>query len=188
MANIKENLLTEGFSGKVGKQMVFHQVRNRTIVTGRAKKSTVLTERMKAQRERFKKASEYAKAQLQEPVAKAEYELLAKQLNLPSAYVAALADFLKSPVIENITAEGYTGQPGATISVSTADNYKVTGVKISILQVDGTVVENGDAVNTPGQVSWTYVTTANNATLPGTKIKAVALDRAGNKATFEIAT
>jgi hypothetical protein len=188
MANIKENLLTEGFSGKVGKQMVFRQVGNRTIVTGRAKKSTVLTERMKAQRVRFKEASRFAKAKMLDPIAKAEYELLAKQLNLPSAYVAAMGDYLKSPVIDKITAEGYAGQPGATITVSTADNFKVTGVKVSILQIDGTVVENGDAVNTPGETSWTYVTTANNATLPGTKIKAEAFDRAGNKTAFEIAT
>jgi hypothetical protein len=186
MAQVKNNQVTKGVSGKFGEDIVFRQFGKRTIFGARPRKATTISERMKAHRERFKKATKYAKAKMSDPAAKAEYEALAKQREIASAFAAAVGDFLKAPEISSLTADGYSGGIGSIVSIEAVDNFKITAITISISQADGTVLETGDATLAPGDTDWKFVTTVNNPTLAGTKVTAKAFDRAGNEAIKEL--
>jgi hypothetical protein len=79
MGSVKENLLTKGFSGRIGDEIVFRQVGGRTQFAKRPRKRTTLTPNQSAHRDAFLKAVYYAKSVLLDPVAKAEYQSLAKE-------------------------------------------------------------------------------------------------------------
>jgi hypothetical protein len=186
MALVKHNQVTKGVSGKFGDDIVFKQLGKRTIFSARPRKATVVSEKMKAHRERFKKATRYAKSSLADPLLKAEYEAIAREREIASAFAAAVGDYLKAPEISSITTDTYTGQVGGIISIEASDALKLTAVKVTISQNDGTVLESGDATLTQGAHEWKYVSTVSNASLAGTKVKAQAFDRPGRETMKEI--
>lgn len=185
MALVKDNILTEGFSGKIGGKIVFRQVGKRTIVAARPRQQSGLTEGQKAHRERFYRAVSYAKSKMLDPVAKEEYAVLAEQYEFPNAFTAAVSDYLKAPSISSIETTAYTGNVGDVVAINVGDNFKIVSMTVTVTQPDGTLIETGQATLASGDAVWKYVATQGNGVLVGTTIKVVATDTPGNETTLE---
>jgi hypothetical protein len=181
MGSVKENLLTKGFSGKIGDEIVFRQVRNRTLFAKRPRKrnNPLPTE----QSERFAKAVLYAKTALADPALRTEYENVAFLGGLNSAYVAALTDYLRKPVISLVYTDQYTGAIGEVIWITAQDDFKITSVEVSLQRPDGSVVETAQAVAEGGR--WKFTSTKVNAVRTGTKVIVKAKDRPGQEVMVE---
>lgn len=185
MAQVKDNIVTEGFSGKIGNKLVFRQLGNRTIATKRPRRSEVVSEQQAAHQQRFRKAAAYARLKMQDPAAKAEYEILARQYELTSAFAAAVGDYLTPPEIDTIDTSKYSGGAGDVILITSPNNQKIASLRVSIVLPGGEVLEEGPAVISPLDASWKYVATVANAIATGIVVKALATDRPGNVVTKE---
>jgi hypothetical protein len=181
MGQVKENLLTKGFSGRIGDEIVFRQVGNRTLFAKRPRKREEITPT--PQTERFAKAVLYAKTVLFDPAVKEEYERMAEQAGFNSAYIAALTDYLKAPEIGLVHTDLYTGAIGSLIWITAVDDFKIKQVTVTLQRADGSVIETGEAISEDGR--WKYAATQLNDVLIGTKVLVLAKDRAGKEATAE---
>jgi hypothetical protein len=94
MASVKKNIVIEGLSGTLKKQVVVKQYATRTVVSAYPDMSHIVpSEAQKSKRNRFKEAVAYAKAMMADQVKKSAY-----QANLPpgkTAYHAAIAHYLE---------------------------------------------------------------------------------------------
>ena len=106
MAIIKNNVILEGSSGMFGKSVVFKQVRGKTVVCNRPAKPTTESNQQKENRDRFRKASAWAKEILTDPAKKAYYQKKAKKLKLPNAYTAAIADYMRCAKVMQVNEYG----------------------------------------------------------------------------------
>lgn len=188
MGLVSENLLTKGFSGRIGDEIVFRQVKTRkgemlTRFAKRPRKRLTVSEGEAEQRSVFKAAATYARTKLLYPEIKADYVLRAKQAGLKSAYVAAITDFLKEPSISEIDASYYQGVVGNVIWIFSLDDFKIQKMTITLQRADGSVIESGDAMLEAGR--WKYIITQANAALAGTKVQALVTDRPGKQAVLE---
>lgn len=185
MAKSKNNIVIAGLSGKVGKQLVFKQVNGRTIVTKFPNYKVSKTPKQEAHHKKFAKATVYAKNALENPTLKKAYAQEAAKRPGVSAYIMAIADYLKAPVIDRIDTSAYTGaHNGEKIAIEVADASKVMTVKVKIVAANNSAIEEGAAALSEGK--WVYTTTAINATLSGSKILVTATDRPNNVVTKEI--
>ena len=186
MGKSNQNYATLGLSGKVGKVFVFRQRAGKTIVAklpSNSKKTP--TTKQKAQHEKFARAAAYAKNALLDPSLKEAYTLEAKKRQDVSAYNMAMTDYLLPPQITNVDHSAYTGDTSdQKIIIEVADAFKVVSVKVKITAANNSTLEEGTATLVKGK--WEYTTTANNATLTGSKITLTATDRPGNTTTKEI--
>jgi hypothetical protein len=82
-----------------------------------------------AQPERFRKAAMYGKLTLADAAARALYEAAAKTRRKPLVSVM-VADFLNSPMVDEVEASGYNGQIGDPIVIRVHDDFGVTGVQV----------------------------------------------------------
>ncbi len=188
MGIVNENLLTKGFSGKIGDEIVFRQVKTRTgevrtRFAKRPRKRELLSPKEIARQSVFKEAATYARTKLLYPDIKADYLARAKQAGLKSAYVAAITDFLKAPSIAQIDTGYYTGVVADVIWVIVLDDFKIQKLTVTLQRPDASVIESGDAVLEEGK--WKYVVTQANAAVAGTKVIALATDRPGKQAKLE---
>ena len=185
MAKSKNNIVIAGLSGKVGKQLVFKQVNGRTIVTKFPNYKVSKTPKQEAHHKKFAKATVYAKNALENPTLKKAYAEEAAKRPGVSAYIMAIADYLKAPVIDRIDTSVYTGvHNGEKIAIEVADASKVMTVKVKIVAANNSAIEEGAAALSEGK--WVYTTTAINATLSGSKVLVTATDRPNNVVTKEI--
>lgn len=183
MGIVKQNLLTKGFSGKIGDEIVFRQIGSATHFAKRPRKREVLTPGQAAHQEVFRAAIYYAKAILLDPAAKAAYETWAQSTNLKSAQIAAVTDYLKQPKIARVHSDSYQGAIGNVIFIVGEDHHKLYKVEVTIKRADGTVVETGEAIRQ--EQDWKYVATQANAAVAGSTIVINAKDRPGKEVTFE---
>ena len=126
----------------------------------------------------------YAKGQMQNPTAKAEYEALLSEDNR-NPYAVAVADFLNAPDINKIDLSNYTGNKGDTIRIQVTDDFMVMSVSVRIENPDGSLVETGNAIQQPNVIDWLCTATAKNTTVAGDKIIVRATDKSGNMHTQE---
>ena len=102
MALVKNNPMVDGISGMVGNSIVFKQVRGKTIMCNRPPKPQTQSAPQKETRDRFRKASEWAKSILLDADQKAYYQKKAHKLKLPNAYTAAIADYMRSAKVTQV--------------------------------------------------------------------------------------
>jgi len=178
MASSKHNVITHGLSGKVGDLVVFRQRHGKTFLGKIPFNTGKPSPDQQAVREKFLKAVSYAKTSLQDPDIKALYVEKAGKGVTP--FNLAIADFFTVPVIADIITNAYTGAVGSKIEVHATDDTKVTEVKVSIVAADGSMIEEGSAMQDTDNGHWFYTATALNASLAGSKITAVAKDLPGN--------
>jgi hypothetical protein len=190
MSKVINNPFLLGLQGMFGNAMVVKMVRGKYQLanrpsTSRNKTSTPDQDAVKA---RFLKATQYAKvhAKLAKDKKPTDYTE-GITANKHSVYLVAMSDFLNPPEIQGIEAPDYSGAIGETIQVSATDDFRVMGVKVTITDGNGARLESGDAVIEDEQTPylWTYKTTVANSAVAGTVIRAVAIDKAKNKTTFE---
>ena len=185
MARIKNNFAMEGMTGKIGNIFVYRHRNGKTIVSKTPNKTAPLSEKQKGQTQRFKLAINYAKSALLDTTLKEYYETEAKKKQNVSAYNVAVADYLTSPIINNIDYSGYTGDvTNQKIIIELDNNTKVIKVSVKIIAKDKSTLEEGEATLLKGK--WQYTTTSVNATIQGTKIIVSATDRPNNTTKKEI--
>lgn len=101
MALVKENAVTKGLSGMLGGQLLFKVVGGRTVVCKAPARPRVQSEKQRVNREKFRRASSWARQQLSNPDRLLYYRTLARQHQLPNAYTAAVAKYMKREEIRN---------------------------------------------------------------------------------------
>ena len=96
MALVKENALIKGLSGLLGRQLLFKVVGGRTVVCKAPARPRVQSEKQRVNREKFRRASAWARQQLSHHDRLEYYRTLARQHQLPNAYTAAVAEHMRS--------------------------------------------------------------------------------------------
>lgn len=178
MARIKNNIITQGLSGKIGKRFVFKNYGDVTVVSAYPDMSHVkLSVRQKKENKRFKDAMEYARKQMADPTAKAEYKSRATGLQKP--HNIAIADFYHPPVIGQIDASISQAGQADRIFVEATDDFKVVKVEVEITGRDEKQKEYGHAMQI-NDVKWLYVIQGVYASSEGLKITVRAWDKPGN--------
>lgn len=179
MAESKNNIITHGLSGKVGDLIVFSQRNGKTIVSRAPRdKTTEDTDNQKAHKRKFQRAILYSKGVMSDQDTKEDYTEKADRSRGITAHNVAVADFLNAPDIDSIDASAYTGNVGDVIKIVALDDFAVKMVIVKIENGDGTLVEEGQAVDNGAE--WIYTATANNADLSGDKITVTATDNPDN--------
>lgn len=179
MVKIKKNIVTKGWSGKLGDDIVFRKKGNQTYVAlSPTKTNREPSEKQKAQNQKFKLAIVFAKAQMADPAKKERYDLLKTEFK--SAFNIAVADFLRPPDITDVDVGAYAGQVGDLIRIAVIDNVEVTEVNVEIRDDQDALIEQGAANLDVTGAQWEYATTVANGSLSGTKILVTAKDYPGN--------
>lgn len=160
MAKQTGDTLLEGFSGKIGSQLVVRKT-NRGLVLGvRPKSEAAETEKQKKWRETFALAVAYASGVQKEPV----YQDMAKKRDL-SGFNVATADFLHPPELSESFLDAYNGKVGDIIKVRAVDDVKVTTVGIIIVDSENAVIEEGSMVqDAKDKTLWSYTATKDATT------------------------
>src|SRR5688500_14459536 len=137
MGKSVNNEYAEGFSGKIGRNMVFRQLKNGEVGMARKprrKKGPAHIKHLEI-RKAFKRAALYAQQVEADPVMKAMYSASAK--GLQSAFNLALRDARVAPKVNNIDISLYEGEIGNTIIIDAEDDFKVARVEVSIHDANG---------------------------------------------------
>jgi hypothetical protein len=169
MAKVIKNVAVQGLSGSIG-DMVFRQMPDGSTRVSRKPDFSrrKFSQGQKEHQSRFQQAAGYARD------AAKMYPIYAELANgtTKNAYNWALSDWFNPPVIHHI--ERVNGK----IRVDARDNVSVTRVRVTIINGEGEVLDEGDA----SQVDrdwWEYASTAEGT------IEAAAWDLAGNKTKME---
>lgn len=186
MAESKENVVTYGLSGLIGKMLVFKKRGDKMIVSSRPKPSNKEpNEAQLAIRERFKLASIYASAAIKDPLIKEAYDSVAT--GNQSAFNRAFRDATLSPsFVDEPATSGYTGTVGDSISAKVIDDFKVIAVKVAIKDAGGVLIEEGDAVMDDNQILWNYTAQVANGNVSGCTVVFTASDLPGNETIKEV--
>jgi hypothetical protein len=180
MAISKNNVLTKGLSGMVGKTVVFRTWNGKTYLSGSPQKPKTQSPIQKENRLRFKMATHYAKNMMKDPLKKEEYKKLAKKMKLPNAYTAAITEYMRRPEIQLVDVSGYSGMEGDEIFVTAnKKGFEVEVVEVIISNEKGNVIEQGKAV-TSGNKNWTYKTTRTCTEFELLSVTIRARERTGN--------
>lgn len=173
MAKSNNNIVTHGLSGRID-ELVFRQRFGQTVVTRNPRVSREPSNAQLSLRSRFRQAAAYAKAAVSDAATKLFYGSKAKEGQ--SAYNVALADFFNTPEIGEIDTSAYNGSTGSRIMVPVTDGGKVVSVKVKIQKSDGTLIEEGAALQQSNGLYWMYYASALNNSLSGSIISVSATD------------
>ncbi len=183
MGKIVNNPVTRGFSGTLGEDLIFRQVKSETRYAQRNTLPRTVTPKMLAVRQKFTDATMGAKGALADPATKDHYEKMAVLQEASSAYAAAVTDFLAEPKIGGIYTGAYYGEIGNNITIIPELFGKVTGVEVALYRADGSLLESGAA--TEVNYAFIYKTQVVNPQVEGTKIVLTAKDRVRKTLTRE---
>jgi hypothetical protein len=166
MAKVRDNPITEGLSGKLGRRYFFRRRRNGATLLCRVPdfSDRVFSQGQLAHQSRFQKAVAYARAAQTHPI----YADLALQ-RLQPAYNIALSDWFHPPVIHAVSRQA------GRIRISATDNVQVATVRITLLDRHGQTLERGEAVYVSDSL-WELELVAPNEA----KVLVEAFDLAGN--------
>jgi hypothetical protein len=161
MARSKNNVLTKGLSGMIGKQIVFRTWNGKTFISVAPKKPKKQSPIQKENRSKFKRATIYAKNMMKDPVKKADYLEIAKKLQLPNAYTAAITDYMRNPQIEAMDFSNYSGKSDEEIKVIVSKKgFEIQEVDVAVIDQNGEVIEEGKAMKLWAD-EWIYKTRNN---------------------------
>ena len=137
MAILITNPIVNGFSGMLGKSLVFKNLRGKTILSTKPRPATAQSAQQRANRSKFREASMWAKATLLiDPEMKAYYQKKAKKMKLPNAYTAAIADYMRSARVQEISK-----REGTVTYLVYKKDFRLRKVDVSIGGSDGTLPE-----------------------------------------------
>jgi hypothetical protein len=172
-----------GFLGGRIDNWVYRNTGDGIVVSKRPRRTAAASEAQIAVQRKFKAASAYAKRAMNDPALAARYAAGAASVG-QRPFARAVADFLKSPVVEAINAAGYHGAAGDVILVRATDDFEVTGVTVAIRDAANAVLEQGVAVLVDGE--WRYTATTAIAAGTAVTIEAVAKDRPGHEGSLQV--
>jgi hypothetical protein len=186
MAKIRNNLILQGISGMLGKQLVIRQTKGGRGVLAAApaiSEGREPTAKQKEHQEKFRQAILYAKGAQNNP----EYQAVAESRGV-SPFNVATADFFHPPEIRDIDVSAYHGAIGETITIIAVDDVKVTTVGVLLVDDNNVVIEKGKAiVSAQDPHRWIYTATA---PAPSSSVKIVidVADLAGQVAEETVQT
>ena len=165
MAQVIDNLVTEGLSGKLGKRPVIRHMRDgRTIFATRPDYSNhEWTADQQTHHSRFQEAAAYARLASKTNPLYSQRAAGTKR----NAYNIAPSDWFKAPLIHQVTRQA------DCIRVNVTDNVQVTEVRITISDEAGNMLEQGNASHVDGAF-WEYATVSEG------RVTVQAVDPAGN--------
>ena len=186
MAIATENILVRNIYGGVGKQVVFRQRGDKTIMAKwpSIDKDRKPTPGQSAAQSAFQAAVYFAQHARKDEKLIAIYKKLARKDQ--SVYHAAISDAKVAPELTSPDISSYTGQIGDQIIITAIDNYRVTSVTCSIFTSEGEILETGEAIQLDNEDDWAYTTTKENAGLPGTTFRFAAFDIPKNETVLSI--
>ncbi len=138
MAKQTGDTLLEGFSGKIGGQLVVRKTKRGLVLGVRPRGDGEETDKQKKWREKFAMAVSYATGVQHDPT----YKEFGDKRDL-SGFNVATADFLHPPELAESLLDNYNGKAGDVIRVRAIDDVKVTTVGIVIVGPNDTVIEEG---------------------------------------------
>ena len=178
---VKLNPMFEEARGALG-ELVFRHRDGLTFAGRKPNFTAEPTAQQAAHRERFKQAAGFGKSVMADSSLRALYQAMAESKDM-SAFTAAVADFLSLPSIDSVGLADYHGSAGDPIHIVARDAFGVVSVQVSILDVAGTTLESGAAVETaPGSGLWTYTGQTSVAAGSYLTIQVTAADRPGGVA------
>jgi hypothetical protein len=96
---------------------------------------------------KFKCASSYARSAIIHPAKRNYYEQKAKELKLPSAYTAAMMDYLRKGEVTGLDVRNYRGRAGDVIRLKIAKkDFSVNEVRAAIYTMEGKLMESGSVI------------------------------------------
>ena len=150
----KDNILTEGYSGRIG-NLIFRRWGKKTVISMVPDYSDrKWSKAQKENRKRFRDAMAYSRKTLADPERRMFYRKRAK--GMQTVWNVAVADYMKKPEIREVDLSKYRGKKGDTIRVKAHDNYSVAAVIVTILNAQGFELESGLAVNSLREGCWIY--------------------------------
>ncbi len=186
MTLIGNNPLLKGASGMLGNTVYYRKWRGRLIMCNKPKRRKSLSNEQKKTVSRFKLASKYAVGQMKDEDAKAAYQQGTNN-RYHSAYLVALNDYLNAPRVAEIQVHNYSGSIGDKITIDAWDDFKVVRVNVVITDIDGAIIEEGDAMQSKSSPHlWKYKATVTNSKVKGSKIVAMAFDKPRNMGIGEV--
>lgn len=189
MAKSKDNVVMQGASGKIGRNLVFRQKGDQTIIARRPRETAggrPISEKQFRVQERFLDASLYAKKAIKDDELKAAYK--AKANINQTAYNVAFKDYFTAPTVRRLNDKGYTGNVDEEITFMVHDIMRVTEIEIEILDSDSTLIESGLALPIDeDNIEWKYTTTVVNPSYAESVYRITMLDTPRN-ITTEIKT
>jgi len=182
-------MIWKAASGSVGKELTITTRRSGSVQIGKHRKASTVapTDSQLDVREKFKIGSIYAKAAMEDPDLKAQYQAAARRNNKDqSAYNLALRDAAKAPEIKSIATAAYTGAIGGTITIKAVDDFRVAAVKVQIASAAGELIEQGDAAMQKNGLDWLYTATVLNSAVQGSIVTVSATDLPENETVQEV--
>ena len=180
MGYVEPNPFIGALKGKIGKQLYVAKYGDRYLIKRVPERPEAeATEAQKPVRQGLTAASLYWRWVKTQPELKAAYDQAA-QVRKKRACDLAKADFLLPPTVKDIDLSAYRGQPADPIGIQAEDDFEVAGAWVRILELDGTVIEEGGAVQTDGR--WTYQGQTAVAAGKAIVVEVTTTDRPGNTA------
>jgi len=185
MSIVKDNIVTRGLSGKLGKQIVFRQWSGATFLAKAPVMSSSFlnNEVIVKNKLRFKAATGYAKRVMNDPALKQVYKSRCKARQ--NAYAKAIQDFYGAPEIEEIDLSNYTGEANSFIRVYATENFRVDQVRVMIENEQNQEVESGFATQEENTDWWKFIVSGTHILSSGGKVVVTASDLPGNETTKE---
>ncbi|MFD2556018.1 hypothetical protein [Sphingobacterium tabacisoli] len=178
MAKSKDNVVMQGASGRIGRNLVFRQRGDQTIIakTPRIPADRVMTAKQVAVQHKFYDATQYAKSVMLDDDLKAEYKSKANVNQ--SAYNLAFRDYFKDPELRRVDDRAYEGEVGNKISFLVRDVMVLQSLSVEILDDQDAVIESGAAVLKDNSDSeWLYTATVQNPDYMNCKYRVTMVDR-----------
>ncbi|MBT1703239.1 hypothetical protein [Chryseosolibacter indicus] len=185
MATIRLNPMVKEMRGKLG-GIMFRKVNGTTILSVKPSTPKKQSEQQKANRDKFKEATVYAKFITKDPQKKAYYQQKAKKLKVSNAYTAAITEYMRKGEIKEITVKKTNNKPGKTIGIKVSKkDFNVNKVRVTMVDENGFVLATSLADK---KSSNDFMMMLNEELLqkPGVKIKVIIEDFYRNQVVKEV--
>jgi hypothetical protein len=143
MAQSKNNPLTKGASGMIGKTVVFRSWNGKTYMYNRPSKPKMQSPLQKENRTKFSRAVAFSRRMMLDPLKKAEYQKIAKEQNLPNAYTAAVTEYMRKPEIQEIETQTSEKEVKEIRVVAKKKGFELLEVEVIIVDDKGNILEEG---------------------------------------------
>lgn len=178
MAKSRDNIVMQGASGRIGRNLVFRQRGDQTIIAKppRIPTDRVMTAKQVAVQYKFYDATQYAKSVMLDDDLKAEYK---RKANInQSAYNVAFKDYFTDPEVRRVDDRAYGGEVGDKINIHVKDVMVLRSLSVEILDSQDAVVESGTAVlKDRSDSEWIYTTTVENLDFLNCKYRITMVDK-----------
>ena len=180
MAILHPNALIGSLTGKLGDLVLARRADGKVIVRHRPTGTAHSTPGERQGQASLSRANQYVQRLKADPGAYALYQRAAR-IKGKRACDLAKADYAHPPIICDIDLALYNGQSGQTIWVQAADDFEVESVQLTLAGLDGTPIEDGQAVLDLTRGWWRYISQVQAPASQVLVIHAAASDYAGNQ-------